>query len=181
MKKQDEKPTFGDIIYNDNLVKRTLMASAYPAMIKRVEKDGETSFEGFLPGFEFAEIKDMKDEYECVDYLQDMLDDEVEELVVFGKTLPNIGNDEELMSKYPDYNIVYLDINVYVDKNTLCDSDCSSCSGCSSYEYDDDCDCDDDDCCCCDDDCDCDDDCCCEEEEEDDCGCGDDCCCHKKD
>lgn len=154
---------FGDIVKDDTLEKRTIMVSAFPALIRAVEKDGDTLYEGFLPGFEFAEIKDVEDENECVEYLQDMLDDEVEELVVFEKPLPNVDEDEELLRKYPGYNIVYLDINVYATK---CSHDCSSCDECEDFDYydkdfeyytncDDDCDCG----CDCNDDCDCDDDC----------------------
>lgn len=181
--KNNEKQKFGDIIENHDLIKRTLMVSAYPALIRSVVKDGDTLFEGFLPEFEFARIEDIATEDECVEYLQDMLDDEVEELVVFGKSLPNVAEDEKLLKDNPDYKIVYLDINVYATKEELdiydsCNHNCSCCSNkCGEDEfYDEDfyeecgCDCDDDDC---DDDCDCahhhchsnydndDDDCCC--------------------
>ena len=84
-KKNDDKQKFGDIIENHDLIKRTLMVAAYPALIKSVKKDEDDLFEGFLPGFEFAKIEDIVSEDECVETLQDMLDDEVEELVVFGK------------------------------------------------------------------------------------------------
>ena len=169
-----KKQTFGDIVYDDNLVKRTIMVSAFPALIKEVKKDGESVFEGFLPGFEFAEIKDMTDEFECVEYLQDMLDDEVEELVVFGKSLPNVDEDNILMQKYPDYKIVYLDINVYVDKHSVCSDDCHNCESCGTghCQHDHDCDCDDHDCDCCD--CDCD-------EHDHDCDCDCDCDCEHED
>jgi hypothetical protein len=159
MAKKQEK--FGDIIKDDTLEKRTIMVAGFPALIREVEKDGDKLYEGFLPGFEFAEIKDIDDEDVCVEYLQDMLDDEVEELVVFGKSLPNVEEDEELLKKYPEYHIVYLDINVYATK---CSHDCSSCSGCEDFDYyDKDFDCYSDD------DCDCDD---CNDN-EDDCNCND--------
>lgn len=172
MAKKEEK--FGDIIRDDTLEKRTLMVSAFPALIRAVQKDGDTLYEGFLPGFEFAEIKDVEDEDECVEYLQDMLDDEVEELVVFGKPLPDVEEDDELMEKYPDYHIVYLDINVYATK---CSHDCSSCDGCEDYDYyDKDFDCYADDCGCGDPNCHCGDDCDCDENDNCGCHCGDDDC-----
>ena len=59
MAKKDDKQKFGDIIENHNLIKRTLMVAAFPALIKSAQKDGEQSFEGFLPGFEFAQIEDI--------------------------------------------------------------------------------------------------------------------------
>ena len=175
-----KKEKFGDIIENHELIKRTLMVAAYPALIKEVEKEGQKCFEGFLPGFEFAQVSDIYDEDEIVEVLQDMLDDEVEELVVFGKSLPFVEEDDELTEKYPEHKIVYLDINVYATKEELdyydgCTHDCSSC-GHHCDCGDDEC-CDDDDCDCCDDDC-CDDDDC-------DCGCHDhgdcDCGCHEED
>ena len=43
------------------------MVAAYPALIKQVKKDGQSSFEGFLPGFEFAQISDIYDEDEIVE------------------------------------------------------------------------------------------------------------------
>ena len=161
-----QKEKFGDIIENHELIKRTLMVAAYPALIKQVEKDGEKSFEGFLPGFEFAQVSDIFDEDEIVEVLQDMLDDEVEELVVFGKSLPFVEEDDELMEKYPDHKIIYLDINVYATKEELdyydgCTHDCASCGH--------HCDCGDEECF--DDDCDCEDHCDCEDEDECDCGC----------
>ena len=157
-----KKEKFGDIIENHELIKRTLMVAAYPALIKEVKKDGQKCFEGFLPGFEFAQVSDIFDEDEIVETLQDMLDDEVEELVVFGKSLPFVEEDDELMEKYPEHKIVYLDINVYATKEELdyydgCTHDCSSCGH--------HCDCGDD--CDCEDGCDCGD--------ESDCGCSDDC------
>ncbi len=166
----EKQEKFGDIVRDDTLEKRTLMVAAFPALIKEYQKDGDTLYEGFLPGFEFAEIKDIDDEDECVEYLQDMLDDEVEELVVFEKPLPNVEEDDELIRKYPDYHIVYLDINVYATK---CSHNCSSCDGCEDFDYYDkdfDCYTSDDSCDCeeCDDNCDCDDDDChCQEHEED--------------
>lgn len=185
MAKKEEKQKFGDIIENHNLIKRTLMVAAFPALIKQTQKDGEDSFEGFLPGFEFAQISDIATEDEIVDVLQDMLDDEVEELVVFGKSLPFVDEDDILMEKYPEHKIVYLDINVYATKEELeyydsCTHDCSSCGhhchdeDCDCEEDYDDCDCEDD-CDCCEDDCDCED--CC----DDNCDCDDDCDCEEHD
>ena len=163
-----KKEKFGDIIENHELIKRTLMVAAYPALIREVEKEGAKCFEGFLPGFEFAQVSDIYDEDEIVEVLQDMLDDEVEELVVFGKSLPFVEEDDELIEKYPEHKIVYLDINVYATKEELdyydgCTHDCSSCGH--------HCDCGDEDCC--DDDCDCEDDCDCDD--DCDCGCHDHC------
>lgn len=187
-----KKEKFGDIIENHELVKRTLMVAAYPALIREVEKEGQKCFEGFLPGFEFAQVSDIFDEDEIVEVLQDMLDDEVEELVVFGKSLPFVEEDDELVEKYPEHKIVYLDINVYATKEELdyydsCTHDCASCGHhCDCGEED--CDCDDDcDCGCCeDDDCDCHDEKCecgCECDDDCDCGChdGGECNCHEDD
>ena len=170
-KKDDKKQKFGDIIENHDLVKRTLMVAAYPALIKSVVKEGDELFEGFLPGFEFAQIDDIATEDECVETLQDMLDDEVEELVVFGKSLPYVEEDDVLMKKYPDHKIVYLDINVYATKDELdyydsCSHDCSCCDhDCGDYDEYDECDCG------CEDDC-CDDDCDCREHHHEHCDCG---------
>ena len=165
------KKKYGDIVENHDLVKRTLMVAAFPALIRQVSKDGEELYEGFLPGFEFSEVSDFSSEDELVETLQDMLDDEVEELVVFGKSLPNIEEDDELLKKHQGYKIVYLDINVYASKDDLegCTHDCHSCScGChddfdeyDEFEEDEDCDCGchhhgDEDDCDCDDECDCD-------------------------
>ena len=174
-KKKDENK-FGDIVENHELVKRTLMVAAYPALIKEIEKDGTKTFQGFLPGFEFASVEDIVDENEIVETLQDMLDDEVEELVVFGKSLPYVEEDEELMEKYPEHKIVYLDINVYATPEELeyydaCSHDCSCCShDCSGHDFEDDCDCGHEHhhCDCgCEDDCDCD----CHEHEHNHCEC----------
>ena len=156
----NKKQKFGDIVENHNLVKRTLMVSAFPALITEVEKDGEKFYKGFLPGFEFSEVDDFEDEEELVETLQDMLDDEVEELVVFGKSLPNLPEDEELLKKNKGYKIAYLDINVYADKDDEDFYDCShDCSCCGGHCHDDSCDCEDD--------CDCDDDSCnCDNEEK---------------
>ena len=173
----NKKQKFGDIVENHDLVKRTLMVSAFPALIKEIEKDGETMFSGFLPGFEFAQVDDLESEDELVETLQDMLDDEVEELVVFGKSLPNLPEDEELLKNNKGYKIVYLDINVYASKDDEdfydCSHDCSTCGGHCHEEYEDECDCDDD--------CDCEDEHCdCHENKHlhsCDCGCEDD---HKK-
>ena len=185
-KKDEQKQEFGDIIQNTELVKRTLMVAAFPGLIKETTKDGKKVYEGFLPGFEFAEVENIADENEIVETLQDMLDDEVEELVVFGKSLPYVDEDEVLMEKYPEHKIVYLDINVYATAEELeyydsCTHDCANCSHsaeCLSEEdYED-------DCCCEDDDCDCghhhhhyhEDHCACGcEDDEDECDCG----CHE--
>lgn len=159
-----KKENFGDIIENHDLVKRTLMVSAFPALVKEVKKGDGIFYKGFLPGFEFAEVDDIESEDELVETLQDMLDDEVEELIVFGKSLPSLPEDEELLKKNEGYKIVYLDINVYADKDDEDFYDCShDCSCCGGHCHDED------------DDCDCDDDCCCEEEEhschDENCGC----------
>lgn len=207
-KKDEQKQEFGDIIQNTELVKRTLMVAAFPGLVKETTKDGKKVFEGFLPGFEFAEVENIADENEIVETLQDMLDDEVEELVVFGKSLPYVDEDEVLMEKYPEHKIVYLDINVYATAEELeyydsCTHDCANCSHSaeclSDEEYEDDCCCEDDECNCghhhhyhedhcacgCEDDedeCDCG----CNEHECDcdencDCGCqeGEECTCHE--
>lgn len=179
-KNKEEK--FGDIVENHELIKRTLMVAAYPALIKEIKKEGKTFYNGFLPGFEFAQVEDIVDENEIVETLQDMLDDEVEELVVFGKSLPYVEEDEQLIEKYPEHKIVYLDINVYATPEELeyydsCTHDCSSCShDCGGYDdyEDDDCDCGHEHhhCDCgCEDDCDCDDDCDCHEHEHNHCEC----------
>ena len=166
----NKKQNFGDIIENHDLVKRTLMVSAFPALVKEVEKEGEKFFSGFLPGFEFAEVDDIETEDELVETLQDMLDDEVEELVVFGKSLPNLPEDEELLKKNKGYKIVYLDINVYASKDELDYYDCAhDCSSCGGHCFDEECDCGNEDF---HDHCDCG----CEDEDydidEDDCDCG---------
>ena len=80
-----------------------------------------------MPGFEFSESNDFDNENDCVDELQDMLDDFVEELVIFEKQLPDIEEDEVLLKKYPGHKIVYLDINVYALPDDDCPNDCSSC------------------------------------------------------
>lgn len=145
----EELDSYDKDFVEEKLVKRTLMAAAFPALVKSYSKDGYTFFEGFLPGFKDVRALDMEDEDSCVEYLQDLLDDEVENLVVTGHQLPDIASDEELIKKYKDYKIVYLDINVYVREDGC---DCCDCG---------------DDCDCCD--CDCGDDCDCDEEH--DCGC----------
>ncbi len=199
MAKKKEENKFGDIVENHELIKRTLMVAAFPALIKEVKKEGSTFYNGFLPGFEFASVEDIADEDEMVETLQDMLDDEVEELVVFGKSLPYVEEDEELMEKYPEHKIVYLDINVYATPEELeyydaCSHDCSCCShDCGGHDLDDcddeECDCDHEhhhshcDCGCEDEDCDCDDDCDCGCHEHEHCNCddecNDDCGCHE--
>ena len=169
-KKDAQHEEFGDIVQNHELVKRTLMVAAFPGLIKQTEKNGKKVFEGFLPGFEFAEVEDIAEENEIVEMLQDMLDDEVEELVVFGKSLPYVDEDEVLNEKYPEHKIVYLDINVYATPEELeyydaCSHDCANCH--QDCIYDD-----------CDDDCDCGCehehhhcDCGCEDEDDEDCSC----------
>ena len=161
---------YDDDFVEEKLVKRTLMASAFPALVKSYIKDTDTLFEGFLPGFKDVRAVDFESEEDCVEYLQDLLDDEVENLVVTGHQLPDVASDEELLKKYSEYKIVYLDINVYVREGS-CDGDCCGCHDC-----DDDCACDDEDCDC-DDECDCDEDCDCGCHGEGHCECGDDCTC----
>lgn len=148
MKEEKKEEQYGDIVYNHDLKKHTIMVAGFPALVTSYVAGGQTLYKGFLPGFEFAQVEGIEDEETCVDYLQDMLDDEVEELVVFGKSLPNVAEDDELMKQYPDYKIVYLDINVYAtedDENYYdCTHDCSCCHGhCHDHCDDDDCDCDD--------------------------------------
>ncbi len=144
-----EKTEFGDIVKDTSLIKRTLMVSAFPALVKESEENGKKIFSGYLPGFEFSEVEDAKDIGDCTQQLQDLLDDNVEELVVFGKQLPNLPDDETLLKNNPGYKIMYLDINVYAYPDDLeewdecCDDDCDCCSG--GCHHDD----------CCDDDCDC--------------------------
>lgn len=166
-KQQEQKQVFGDVVENHELVKRTLMVAAYPAMVKQEEKDGKAVFSGFLPGFEFCEVEDIYEIGECMQQLQDLLDDEVEELIVFEKQLPDLPSDEELMQMYPGYDIRFLDINVYAlpDEELGCSGDCSCCGHhCHEEEFDE---CEDEDCDCHHHhDCDCDDDC------DDDCDCG---------
>ena len=166
-----EKTEFGDVVKNTTLIKRTLMVSAFPALVKETEKDGKPYYEGFLPGFEFSEVEGSHDIGECMEQLQDLLDDNVEELVVFGQQLPNLPEDEELEEQNPGYAVRYLDINVYAEPE-----DMPYICGCEG-ECDDECDCD-----CCGHDCDCDDDCDCDEHhchcEDDDCDC--DCDDHKE-
>ncbi len=164
-----KKEKFGDIVENHDLVKTTLMAAAFPALIKSEEKEGQTSYTGFLPGFEFASVSDIETDDELVETLQDMLDDEVEELVVFGKSLPNVEEDDKLLEKNPGYKIVYLDINVYASKEEMeyydsCTHDCHTCGG---HCHDEDCDCEDDYCDCEDEDCNCED----EDCEDEHCSC----------
>lgn len=162
--KETKNQKFGDVVQDHKLIKRTLMVAGFPAMIKEYIKDGHVCYAGFLPGFEFCEVEDIDDFGEIMDRLQDLLDDEVEELVVFEQQLPNLPEDEQLLELYPGYEIKYLDINVYAEPDEECTHDCATCGGCSfhtdgneDYGFDeDDCDCDDDDCNCEDDDCDCD-------------------------
>ena len=182
---QKKKSEFNDVIFMPNLVRQTLMPHAFPAMITSYQKDGTTLYKGFLPGFEFCEVEDLEDEKTCLLYLQDRLDDEVEELVVLGKSLPNVQSDEVLLKENPNYKIAYLDINVYVEQD-FCS--CSHCEG--EHDCKAGCDCESDNnhkksckkqlpdhsvennkhctCSCCD----AEDDCC-----DDDCNCGGNCGC----
>ena len=180
-KKKDAKKTkelkYGDVVHNHDLVKRTLMVAGFPAMVREYIKNGSVCYAGFLPGFEFCEVEDIEDFGELMEVLQDMLDDEVEELVVFGKQLPNIPEDEKLIEIYPGHEIKYLDINVYAEKDEMCTHDCSTCGGCSyttdgneDYDFGEDFDYDD----CNDEDCDCHDHCDCGHDhdcEDEDCDC----------
>lgn len=120
---------YEDCLFGDSLVKRTLMAAAFPALIKQDTKEDGVFYEGFLPGFPYSDVDDMEDENECVELLQDMLDDEIEKLVVDGKELPDVESDEELLKEYPGYKIVYLDINVYAEPDEKCSHDCKHCHG----------------------------------------------------
>ena len=174
-----EKTEYGDIVKNTTLIKRTLMVSAFPALVKETEKDGKTYYEGFLPGFEFSEVEGSFDIGECMEQLQELLDENVEELVVFGQQLPNLPEDDELMEQNPGFVVRYLDINVYAEPEDMpyicgcegeCDDDCCTCGHdcddeeCDCHEHHCHCDCDDED-----DECDC------------GCGCGPDCDCGCKD
>lgn len=156
MKNNSSKNMNEEFAFEDfGLVKQTLMACAFPALVSKYNgEDGEEFYKGFLPGFEDANVSDLTDENECVEYLQDLLDDKVEELIVEGKMLPDVEEDKKLLKDNPDYKIVYLDINVYALPEG-CGHHCHECHG----ECDGECDCDDD----------CDHD---EDEEYDDCGCG---------
>ncbi len=160
--KEPKKQKFGDVIEDHKLIKRTLMVAGFPAMIKEYIKDDHVCYAGFLPGFEFCEVEDIDDFGEIMDRLQDLLDDEVEELVVFEQHLPNLPEDEQLLELYPGYEIKYLDINVYAEPDEECTHDCSTCGGCSfhtdgneDYGFDEEDNCEDEDCDC-EDDCDCD-------------------------
>lgn len=173
-----EKTEFGDIVKNNTLIKRTLMVSAFPALVKETEKDGKPYYEGFLPGFEFSEVEGSHDIGECMYQLQELLDENVEELVVFGQQLPNLPEDEELEEKNPGYVVRYLDINVYAEPEDMpyicgCEGDCDDDCDCCGHDCDcnDDCDCHEHHCDCDDEECDCDEDC--------DCGCkeGKECTC----
>ena len=181
-KKDAQHEEFGDIVQNHELVKRTLMVAGFPAMVREYIKNGSVCYAGFLPGFEFCEVEDIEDFGELMETLQDMLDDEVEELVVFGEQLPNVPEDEKLMEIYPGHEIKYLDINVYAEKDEMCTHDCSTCGGCSyttdgnedydfgeGFEYDDEC--DDEECDCHHHHCDCGHD---HECDDEDCDCGHD-------
>ena len=177
-KKSEVKETkktqkYGDVIEDHTLIKRTLMVAGFPALVREYIKNGTVCYAGFLPGFEFCEVEDIEDFGELMETLQDMLDDEVEELVVFEKQLPNLPEDEKLLELYPGHEVKYLDINVYAEPDEECTHDCSTCGGCSFHtdgnedygfeddyedEYEDDCDCEECDHEHCDhdhDDCDC--------------------------
>ncbi len=129
---------YEDYLFGDSLIKRTLMAAAFPALIRQVTKEDGVFYEGFLPGFPYSDVDDMEDENECVELLQDMLDDEIEKLVVDGKELPDVESDEELLKEYPEYRIVYLDINVYAEPDEKCSHDCQHCHGDCDDDEDDD-------------------------------------------
>ena len=131
--KKIKEQEFGDVVKNHKLIKRTLMVAGFPAMVKEYIKDGNICYAGFLPGFEFCDIDDIDDFGELIERLQDMLDDEVEELVVFEQQLPHVPEDEQLMEMYPGYEIKYLDINVYAEPDEECTHDCSTCAGCSFH------------------------------------------------
>ena len=180
-----EKTEYGDIVKDNTLIKRTLMVSAFPALVKEEIKDGKTVYSGFLPGFDFSEVEGVEELGRCTQQLQDLLDDNVEELVVFGKQLPDLPEDDELVALYPGHEILYLDINVYAYPDDLeawnaegCG--CCDCEDCHDHEgHHHDCDCHHHDCDCDDDcDCDCDDDCDCGCHDHGDCDCDDDCNCH---
>ncbi|MDR0849886.1 MAG: hypothetical protein LBN07_00160 [Christensenellaceae bacterium] len=114
---------FGDIVRMPGLVKRTLMVAAYPAMVKNETKDGEVKFVGFLPGFEFCSVEDIASIGECMQLLQDKLDDEVESLILKNEGLPFLPDDETLLKAYPGFEIKMLDINVWAlpdDGNDCC-------------------------------------------------------------
>ena len=134
----EKEEFFEDFGFGTGLEKRTLMAAAYPAIIRQTQKDGYTFYGGFLPGLQDSDVEDAESEDECVEILQDILDDKVEELVENERELPDVESDEKLIQKYPDSKIVYLDINVYVAKeDDECDHDCNGCHICHN-EYDDD-------------------------------------------
>lgn len=124
---RDKEEFFEDYGFGESLEKRTLMASAYPALIRGVEKDGMVLYEGFLPGLQDTDVEDTESENECVELLQDILDDKVEELIENERELPDVESDEKLVHKYPGYKIVYLDINVYVSRDDACDGHCEHC------------------------------------------------------
>ena len=145
--KKDEG--YGDIVQGE-LVKRTLMVAAFPAMVKAETKDGKKSFLGFLPGFEFCSVDDAASIGECMQSLQDKLDDEIESLILRNEGLPPLPDDEGLLKAYPGFEIKMLDINVWA----LADDGCGCGCGCEGEH---------DECSC---GCGCGDDC------DDDCGCG---------
>lgn len=178
-KKSTKKPEHihnsqGNFFFDETeLVKQTLMAAAFPALVTSYKSDdGETFYKGFLPNFKDADICDLASEDECIDYLQDLLDDKVEELIITEKELPDVEEDELLLKHNPGYKIVYLDINVYALPEE-CHHHCHECDcGCENdYECDDECNCHDD-CGCGSENCHCGDDCSCTP--QDNCGCN--CC-----
>lgn len=138
MVRQDKEDFFEDYGFGETLEKKTLMASAYPALIRGVEEDGQVLYEGFLPGLQDSDVEDTEDENECVELLQDILDDKVEELIENERELPDVESDEKLLEKYPGYKIVYLDINVYVSRGEYCHHDCEGCHHCDNDEEDED-------------------------------------------
>ena len=72
MKEEKKEEQFGDIVYNHDLKKHTIMVAGFPALVISYVAGGQTLYKGFLPGFEFAQVEGLEDEEICVDYLQDM-------------------------------------------------------------------------------------------------------------
>jgi len=136
-----------DIFIDSGLVKQTLMAEAFPSLIKRGILDGVEVFSGMLPGFENAMAEAMDDLDELTELLQEMLDTEVEELILTGKELPYLPDDEELIKKFPGHEVKLLDINVWAYPDDFADTGCGC--GCDGHHvHDDGCDCGDPDCNC---------------------------------
>lgn len=116
-----KKQEFGDIVHMPNLIKRTIMVAAYPALVKSETEDGIEKFLGFLPGFEFCSVEGISEIGECMQLLQDKLDDEVESLILKNEGLPFLPDDEELLKAYPGFEIKMLDINVWAFPDEGCD------------------------------------------------------------